>query len=74
MKQPARLERPAGTELIVALDKSQQGTEALSPTAHEELNLANNQGSASGIRSCPTRPSDETKALADTLTEACERP
>jgi len=35
------------------LDRSQQGTETLSPTAHKELNLASNYVSESGIRSSP---------------------
>ena len=41
---------------------SQQGTETLSPRAHEKLNPVNHHISDLGSRSSPARPSDEGAA------------
>ena len=42
MRQAAMLKRPHGKNGGQALVNSQWGTEAFSPVAHEELNLAKN--------------------------------
>lgn len=54
------MEKPMCQELREALANSQQGTKALSPATHNELNLTPNH-----INKLRREPSEETLALAN---------
>lgn len=68
MKQAATCEFTILQRTEYSLADSQEGTEALSPTSHRELNPANNHIILEADFS-PVKLSDETSSLTDTFME-----